>query len=88
MTSSETTHLTFSVLASKALQGQSAWSDRQWSELDSGRPPLERRVVVTVQKAIGSEDDPPSAVLADRCRDLCAEPPPPVWTGTHVARSK
>jgi adenylate cyclase len=47
-----TTHLTFSVLASKALQGQSAWSDLHWSELDHGVAPLDRRVVVTVQKAI------------------------------------
>ena len=24
----------------------------------------------------------------DRCRELCAEPPPADWTGVHVARSK
>ncbi len=35
-----------------------------------------------------SADDPPSAVLAERCRELCAEPPPNEWTGVHVAHSK
>lgn len=34
------------------------------------------------------DEDPPSAVLAERCKDLCTNPPPPEWTGTHVARSK
>ena len=34
------------------------------------------------------DDDPPSAVLADRCRELSADPPPAEWTGIHVARSK
>ena len=34
------------------------------------------------------DDDPPSAVLAERCRELRATPPPAEWTGVHVARSK
>jgi adenylate cyclase len=32
--------------------------------------------------------DPPSAVLAERCRLLMATPPPDDWNGTWVARSK
>ncbi len=33
-------------------------------------------------------DDPPSAVLAERCREFLAEPPPPDWTGVYVSMSK
>jgi adenylate cyclase len=33
-------------------------------------------------------DDPPSAALAARCRQLAAAPPPPEWNGVHVATSK
>ena len=33
-------------------------------------------------------DDPPSAVLEQRCRDLLAHPPPADWNGVHVASSK
>ena len=33
-------------------------------------------------------DDPPSAVLAERCRLLAENPPPASWTGVHVASSK
>ena len=32
--------------------------------------------------------DPPSAVLAARCRALAAAPPPSDWDGVHVAQSK
>jgi adenylate cyclase len=34
------------------------------------------------------DDDPPSAVLLDRCRECLVHPPPAAWTGTHVASSK
>lgn len=47
-----TSHLTFSVVAAKDLQGHATWSDLHWSELDQAAPPLERRVVVSVQKAV------------------------------------
>jgi adenylate cyclase len=33
-------------------------------------------------------DDPPSAVLAARCRDYLAEPPPADWSGVFVASAK
>jgi adenylate cyclase len=33
-------------------------------------------------------DDPPSAVLAERCRQLVDHPPPAAWSGVHVASSK
>jgi adenylate cyclase len=33
-------------------------------------------------------DDPPSCVLAERCRALIASPPPDTWDGIYVARSK
>jgi len=35
-----------------------------------------------------AKDDPPSAVLAERCRKLAAQPPPASWRGVHVASSK
>ncbi len=38
-------------------------------------------------EALGS-DDPPAAVLADRCRRLLASPPPADWDGVYVATSK
>jgi adenylate cyclase len=47
-----TSHPTFSVVSAKALRGLAAWSDLHWSELDQAAPPPERRVVVSVQKAI------------------------------------
>jgi adenylate cyclase len=33
-------------------------------------------------------DDPPSAVLVERCRKLAVQPPPASWKGVHVASSK
>jgi adenylate cyclase len=36
----------------------------------------------------GHGDDPPSRVLAERCRRLRAEPPPPGWDGISVAATK
>jgi adenylate cyclase len=33
-------------------------------------------------------EDPPSAVLAERCRAFIAAPPPDDWDGTHAATSK
>lgn len=47
-----TTHATFSVAAAEDLRGKPVWSDLHWSELDQGLPQRERRVVVSVQKAI------------------------------------
>jgi adenylate cyclase len=32
--------------------------------------------------------DPPSRVLAARCRELAADPPPPEWDGVYVAHAK
>ncbi len=34
------------------------------------------------------DQDRPSAVLFARCRDLIDHPPPPEWTGIHIAASK
>ena len=51
-----TEHLTFSVVAAKALHGRATWSDLHWSELDFAAPPPERRVVVSVQKAVDDRD--------------------------------
>jgi adenylate cyclase len=33
-------------------------------------------------------NDPPSVVLAERCREFLAEPPPPDWAGVYVSMSK
>jgi adenylate cyclase len=34
------------------------------------------------------EDDPPSRVLAERCRLYLKVPPPPGWTGIYMAHEK
>ncbi len=36
----------------------------------------------------GTNDDPPSRVLKERCRVLRTAPPPADWGGVHVAKSK
>ncbi len=33
-------------------------------------------------------EDPPSVVLAERCREFLAEPPPADWAGVYVSMSK
>lgn len=56
MASDPTTHLTFTVTTSRGVYGRAIWSDLAWSELDVALPEEQRRVVVSVQKAI--EDTP------------------------------
>ncbi len=51
-----TAHLTFTVTASREFYGKAIWSDLAWSELDQMLPEAQRRVVVSVQKAV---DDTP-----------------------------
>jgi adenylate cyclase len=51
-----TAHPTFSVTASREYYGKAIWSDLAWSELDLALPEAQRRVVVSVQKAV---DDMP-----------------------------
>jgi adenylate cyclase len=36
----------------------------------------------------GATDDPPSALLRDRCLALRDDPPPPDWNGVHTATTK
>jgi adenylate cyclase len=47
-----TAHPTFSTTISREFHGKPIWSDLSYSELDSALPQAERRVVVTVQKAV------------------------------------
>jgi len=47
-----TAHLTFSAAASRGAAGRPIWTDLAWSQLDSDLPPEQRRVVVSVQKAV------------------------------------
>ena len=47
-----TSHATFSVAATEGLRGTPIWSDLHWSEVDHDVPQRQRRVVVSVQKAI------------------------------------
>jgi adenylate cyclase len=51
-----TRHPTFDTSVSQREYGKAIWSDLSFSELDSALPQSERRVVVTVQKAV--EDSP------------------------------
>jgi adenylate cyclase len=47
-----TKHPTFEVLATQARRGRTIWSDLHYSELDQALPTSERRVIVSVQKAV------------------------------------
>ncbi len=47
-----TTHLTFRTPASKDFYGRLLWTDLHWSQLNEGLPVDQRRVEVSVQKAI------------------------------------
>jgi adenylate cyclase len=50
--SDPTEDLTFSVIASRSLRGQTVWSDLHYAEADRALPIAQRRIVLTVQKAI------------------------------------
>ena len=54
--SDPTSHPTFETTISQRVYGRAIWSDLSFAEIDSGLPQGERRVVVTVQKAV--EDAP------------------------------
>jgi len=47
-----TAHPTFETTASSAVAGAALWSDLAYSELDARLPPSERRVIMSVQKAV------------------------------------
>jgi len=47
-----TAHPTFQTTVARRNRGRAIWSDLSWSDLDATLPQSERRVVVTVQKAI------------------------------------
>lgn len=47
-----------------------------------------RRFDEALALLVEQADDPPSQVLAERCRDLRRTPPPPEWDGVYVAPSK
>jgi len=51
-----TAHLTFSAAASRSAAGSPIWTDLAWSQLDDTLPPEQRRVVVSVQKAVDDVD--------------------------------
>jgi adenylate cyclase len=44
------------------------------------------RAITLIEPA--AAEDPPSAVLIERCRRLAVHPPPPAWNGVHVASTK
>jgi adenylate cyclase len=50
--SDPTEHPTFATTVEAANYGRAIWSDLSYSEIDAALPRLERRVVVTVQKAV------------------------------------
>jgi adenylate cyclase len=49
---------------------------------------LAREFSVAIEILIEQQNDPPSAVLIERCRAFLHEPPPPDWRGAHVSLSK
>jgi len=49
---------------------------------------LERDFSGALAILAGADDDPPSSVLAARCKQLKDSPPPENWGGVHVAKSK
>lgn len=56
-----TEELTFSVIASRGLRGKTVWTDLHYAEADRALPPEQRRIVLTVQRAIFAERRGPSA---------------------------
>ena len=56
LASDPTLHDTFTTAASRKYYGKAIWSDLAWSELDGALPEAQRRVVVSLQKAV---DDKP-----------------------------
>jgi len=49
---------------------------------------LARDFAAAAEILADAEDDPPSAVLHERCQALHGAPPPDDWGGVHVARTK
>lgn len=49
---------------------------------------LERRFEKALRIVESQPHDPPSRVLAQRCRGFLTEPPPPDWDGTYISRTK
>ena len=49
---------------------------------------IERNFAGAITILEGQNGDPPSAVLAERCRNFLEEPPPPDWRGVHTAVRK
>jgi adenylate cyclase len=49
---------------------------------------FDRRFEAALELLAGAADDPPSQVLAARCRHLRVEPPPADWNGVYVASEK
>jgi adenylate cyclase len=47
-----------------------------------------RRFEAALARLGECDDDPPSRVLAERCRQFLVAPPPPDWGGIYVAREK
>jgi adenylate cyclase len=58
-----TAHPTYATTVSKGIYGTAIWSDLHYSELDRALPESERRVVVTVQKAIDDALGQPAGVI-------------------------
>jgi len=48
----------------------------------------QRRFDEALERFSALGDDPPSRVLAERCRSFRENPPDAAWDGTHVAREK
>ena len=61
--SDPTVHPTYETTVSPGLYGKAIWSDLHYSELDDALPEADRRVVVTVQKAIDDASGRPAGVV-------------------------
>lgn len=57
MAADPTKHLTFETITQKKYYGDTIWSDLHWSEIDAALPEAQRRVVVSVQKAIENDKE-------------------------------
>ena len=58
-----TSHPTFRAPARQDLYGRLLWTDLHWSQLDANLPEMQRRVEVSVQKAINDQNDKFAGVL-------------------------
>ncbi|HWX24893.1 MAG TPA: adenylate/guanylate cyclase domain-containing protein, partial [Vicinamibacteria bacterium] len=74
------------------LQGRLPWLPGQREAVVRYEAALDaywrRDFAVALRSLESSPADPPSRVLAERCKAMLEDPPPSTWDGVHVATTK